>query len=128
MVVGVGNIYASEVLFLSRIHPATPARDVGARKVTALYEAIRAVLAMAVEKAAPPCATFPLPTAWKGIFSCRPRSMAAMACLARIAAQPYGSCARGSAVPITAPAVRKPRKFSEFDSKYLSLSMRYTLF
>lgn len=50
VVVGVGNIYASEVLFLSRIHPATPARDVGARKVTALYEAIRAVLAMAVEK------------------------------------------------------------------------------
>lgn len=50
VVVGVGNIYASEVLFLSRIHPATPARDVGARKVRALYEAIRAVLAMAVEK------------------------------------------------------------------------------
>ena len=50
MVVGVGNIYASEVLFLSRIHPATPARDVGRRKVKVLYEAIRSVLALAVEK------------------------------------------------------------------------------
>ena len=50
VVVGVGNIYASEVLFISRIHPATPARDIGARKVRALYEAIRAVLALAVEQ------------------------------------------------------------------------------
>ena len=50
VVVGVGNIYASEVLFLSRIHPATPARDVGPRKAKTLYEAIRSVLALAVEK------------------------------------------------------------------------------
>lgn len=50
VVVGVGNIYASEVLFHSRIHPATPARDVGSRKVKTLYEAIRSVLALAVEK------------------------------------------------------------------------------
>ena len=50
VVVGVGNIYASEVLFHSRIHPATPARDVGPRKVKTLYEAIRSVLALAVEK------------------------------------------------------------------------------
>lgn len=50
VVVGVGNIYASEVLFLSRIHPATPARDVGPRKVKILFEAVRSVLALAVEK------------------------------------------------------------------------------
>ena len=50
VVVGVGNIYASEVLFISRIHPATPARDIGPRKVKALYEAIRVVLALAVEQ------------------------------------------------------------------------------
>ncbi|MDR2299124.1 MAG: bifunctional DNA-formamidopyrimidine glycosylase/DNA-(apurinic or apyrimidinic site) lyase [Comamonas sp.] len=50
VVVGVGNIYASEVLFLSRIHPATPARDIGPRKVKVLYESIREVLALAVEQ------------------------------------------------------------------------------
>ena len=50
VVVGVGNIYASEVLFLSRIHPVTPARDIGPRKVRALYEATRTVLALAVEQ------------------------------------------------------------------------------
>lgn len=50
VVVGVGNIYASEVLFLSRIHPATAARDVGPRKAKVLYEAIRNVLALAVQQ------------------------------------------------------------------------------
>ena len=50
VVVGVGNIYASEVLFISRIHPATPARDIGPRKVRVLYESIRTVLALAVEQ------------------------------------------------------------------------------
>ena len=50
VVVGVGNIYASEVLFLSRIHPETPARDVGPRKVQILHEVIQQVLALAVQE------------------------------------------------------------------------------
>lgn len=50
VVVGVGNIYASEVLFMARIAPVVPAREVGPRKVRALYEAIRVVLAQAVEQ------------------------------------------------------------------------------
>ena len=50
VVVGVGNIYASEVLFLSRIHPETPARDVGPRKVKVLHEVIQQVLALAVQE------------------------------------------------------------------------------
>ena len=50
VVVGVGNIYASEVLFLSRIHPETPARDVGPRKVNVLHEVIQQVLALAVQE------------------------------------------------------------------------------
>ena len=50
VVVGVGNIYASEVLFLSRIHPETPARDVGPRKVKVLHEVIQKVLALAVQE------------------------------------------------------------------------------
>ena len=50
VVVGVGNIYASEVLFLSRIHPETPARDVGPRKVKVLHEVIQQELALAVQE------------------------------------------------------------------------------
>nr|MBP7931785.1 formamidopyrimidine-DNA glycosylase [Comamonas sp.] len=49
LVVGVGNIYASEVLFLSRIHPATPACDISAVKARRLFTAIGQVMAQAVE-------------------------------------------------------------------------------
>ena len=40
VVVGVGNIYASEVLFASRIHPATPACAIGPVKARRLFAAI----------------------------------------------------------------------------------------
>lgn len=49
LVVGVGNIYASEVLFLSRIHPATPACDISTVKARRLFAAIGQVMAQAVE-------------------------------------------------------------------------------
>lgn len=48
LVVGVGNIYASEVLFMSRIHPATAARDISLIKAHRLFDAIREILALAV--------------------------------------------------------------------------------
>lgn len=48
VVVGVGNIYASEALFLARIDPAKPARA-AAGKAEALHGAIRQVLAAAIE-------------------------------------------------------------------------------
>ncbi|MDH4428464.1 MAG: bifunctional DNA-formamidopyrimidine glycosylase/DNA-(apurinic or apyrimidinic site) lyase [Acidovorax sp.] len=49
VVVGVGNIYASEVLFLAGIRPTTPAARIGAERVRRLYEAIISVLNRAVE-------------------------------------------------------------------------------
>lgn len=50
VVVGVGNIYACEVLFMARISPLAPARSIGPRRARKLYEAIRSVLAVAVEQ------------------------------------------------------------------------------
>lgn len=50
LVVGVGNIYASEVLFMARIDPTQPACEVGPRKARVLFESIRSVLALAVEQ------------------------------------------------------------------------------
>jgi len=44
VVVGVGNIYASEALFRAGIRPATPAQRVSKPRLTKLAEAIRAVL------------------------------------------------------------------------------------
>jgi formamidopyrimidine-DNA glycosylase len=50
VVVGVGNIYASEALFLAGIRPTTRAQRLSRPRVARLREAIRSVLARAVEK------------------------------------------------------------------------------
>ncbi|HEY0459938.1 MAG TPA: bifunctional DNA-formamidopyrimidine glycosylase/DNA-(apurinic or apyrimidinic site) lyase [Pyrinomonadaceae bacterium] len=47
-VLGLGNIYASEAMFLARANPQTPANRVSARKANVLFEKIREVLAEAI--------------------------------------------------------------------------------
>lgn len=49
VVVGVGNIYASEALYLAGIHPGRPAGRIGPRRYRALADAIRERLAAAIE-------------------------------------------------------------------------------
>lgn len=49
VVVGVGNIYASEALFMAGIRPTTAARRIGRERARRLYLAIREVLSKAVE-------------------------------------------------------------------------------
>jgi formamidopyrimidine-DNA glycosylase len=48
-VLGLGNIYAAEALFRARVNPFKPADELAARRVSALYEAIREVLQFAVD-------------------------------------------------------------------------------
>ena len=50
VVVGVGNIYASEALFMSGIHPSRSAGRISAARYDALCEAIRDVLARAIRR------------------------------------------------------------------------------
>jgi formamidopyrimidine-DNA glycosylase len=50
LVVGVGNIYASEALFLAGIRPTTRANSLSRPRIARLQQAIREVLARAVEK------------------------------------------------------------------------------
>jgi formamidopyrimidine-DNA glycosylase len=50
IVVGVGNIYASEALFKARINPKTPAHRIGLARYEKLAEAIRETLAAAIEQ------------------------------------------------------------------------------
>ena len=50
VVVGVGNIYASEALFEAGIRPDTPACRLSRQRADRLYAAIRAVLARAIER------------------------------------------------------------------------------
>ena len=47
-VAGVGNIYASEALFLARVHPARRARTLRRDEAAALHRAIREVLAASI--------------------------------------------------------------------------------
>ncbi|NMM79994.1 DNA-formamidopyrimidine glycosylase [Acidovorax sp. SRB_14] len=49
LVVGVGNIYASEVLFMAGIRPTTSAMHIGPKRAQRLYDAIRQVLHAAVD-------------------------------------------------------------------------------
>ncbi|WJW75753.1 bifunctional DNA-formamidopyrimidine glycosylase/DNA-(apurinic or apyrimidinic site) lyase [Thiohalobacter sp. IOR34] len=48
VVVGVGNIYANEALFLAGIHPARPAGRIGQQRYRRLADAIREVLTAAI--------------------------------------------------------------------------------
>jgi len=50
VVVGVGNIYASEALFLARIHPSRKAGSLSKARCAALAEAIREVLTAAIQQ------------------------------------------------------------------------------
>ena len=50
LVVGVGNIYASEALFIAGIRPTTPAQRIGKTRALKLYTAIQQVLQLAVEQ------------------------------------------------------------------------------
>ena len=50
VVVGVGNIYATESLFLSRIHPLTPAHLISHEQLSLLVAHIRQVLQTSIQK------------------------------------------------------------------------------
>ncbi|MGF1724506.1 bifunctional DNA-formamidopyrimidine glycosylase/DNA-(apurinic or apyrimidinic site) lyase [Photobacterium nomapromontoriensis] len=50
VVVGVGNIYANESLFMAGIHPKREAGKVSAKQLAQLVEEIKAVLAFAIEQ------------------------------------------------------------------------------
>lgn len=50
VVVGVGNIYAAESLFLANIHPATPANQLDEDQLSTLTHHIKAILARAIKQ------------------------------------------------------------------------------
>ncbi len=49
LVAGIGNLYASEILHLSRIHPATPADQISAKRIERMAQAVQTVLRLAIE-------------------------------------------------------------------------------
>jgi len=49
LIAGIGNIYADEILFRARIHPATQASALNEKTVTKLFRATRHILKKAIE-------------------------------------------------------------------------------
>ncbi|MDP8206095.1 MAG: bifunctional DNA-formamidopyrimidine glycosylase/DNA-(apurinic or apyrimidinic site) lyase [Candidatus Electryonea clarkiae] len=50
LIAGIGNIYASEALFISRIHPARAGEDLLTREICSLHKTIRKVLHNAIDQ------------------------------------------------------------------------------
>ena len=48
VIAGIGNIYADEMLFDSRIHPATPASSLGKKTAERLYGCMKKILTLAI--------------------------------------------------------------------------------
>lgn len=48
IVAGIGNIYADEILFACKLHPAMPAENLGENDYACLYEASRKILEQAI--------------------------------------------------------------------------------
>jgi len=48
LVAGIGNLYASEILYLSGIHPATPADRIAPARIRKLADAVHSVLQLAI--------------------------------------------------------------------------------
>lgn len=68
LVVGVGNIYASEALFLAGIRPTTPAARIGPRRAQRLHAVIRDLLVRAVAKGGSTLRDFTGPGGESGYF------------------------------------------------------------
>ncbi|MCC6867620.1 MAG: bifunctional DNA-formamidopyrimidine glycosylase/DNA-(apurinic or apyrimidinic site) lyase [Burkholderiales bacterium] len=68
VVVGVGNIYASEALFRAGIRPTTPARRLSRPRLARLVDAVRAVLSEAIAKGGSTLRDYVDPTGEPGYF------------------------------------------------------------
>jgi formamidopyrimidine-DNA glycosylase len=48
LIAGIGNIYADEILFRARMHPATEISRLGSKPITKLFRATRYILEKAI--------------------------------------------------------------------------------
>lgn len=69
IVVGVGNIYANESLFLAGIHPKTPAKKISLPRYEKLVTAIKQVLRMAIKQGGTTLKDFASPEGKPGYFA-----------------------------------------------------------
>lgn len=108
VVVGVGNIYASEALFLAGIRPTTRACKLSRPRVARLHKAIREVLAKAVAKGGSTLRDFSSATGQTGYFQLEAKvyGRAAQACV--VCESPIRQIRQGQRATFFCPTCQKP--------------------
>jgi len=104
----VGNIYASEALFLAGIRPTTRACKISRPRVARLHKAIREVLAQAVAKGGSTLRDFSSATGQTGYFQLEAKvyGRAAQACV--VCESPIRQIRQGQRATFFCPTCQKP--------------------
>ncbi|MDD4990343.1 MAG: DNA-formamidopyrimidine glycosylase [Candidatus Pacebacteria bacterium] len=69
VIAGVGNIYSDEILFEAKVHPAKLVIGLKENQISAIYKAMKRILALAVKNKGTSISDYRVPTGEKGHFS-----------------------------------------------------------
>ena len=108
LVVGVGNIYASEALFLAGIRPTVRAAKLSRPRATRLYTAIRDVLARAVAKGGSTLRDFSSASGETGYFQLEAMVYARAGQPCRVCSTPIKMLRQGQRATFFCPQCQKP--------------------
>ena len=108
VVVGVGNIYASEALFMAGIRPSTRAARISRPRIERLRQAIRSVLARAVHIGGSTLKDFSNAQGESGYFQLEAAVYGRQALPCRVCASPIRSIRQGQRSTFFCPVCQKP--------------------
>lgn len=108
LVVGVGNIYASEALFMAGIRPTTRAERISRARATRLHAAIRTVLARAVQIGGSTLKDFSNAQGESGYFQLEAGVYGRQGLPCRICASPIRAIRQGQRSTFFCPTCQKP--------------------
>jgi formamidopyrimidine-DNA glycosylase len=108
VVVGVGNIYASEALFQAGIRPTTRAERISLPRAARLHAAIREVLQRAVDKGGSTLKDFSNAEGQSGYFQLEAMVYGRAGLPCRVCAQPVTSIRQGQRATYFCAVCQKP--------------------
>jgi formamidopyrimidine-DNA glycosylase len=107
VVVGVGNIYASEALFLAGIHPVSPAHRLSKPRVAKLHAAVKDVLSRAVDKGGSTLRDFSNANGQSGYFQLEAMVYGREGAACRVCATPIRAIRQGQRSTYFCPICQK---------------------
>ena len=108
LVVGVGNIYASESLFLAGIRPTVRANRLSLARVQRLHQAIRVVLGQAIEQGGSSLRDFSNAQGQTGYFQLQAQVYDRQGLPCRVCEQPIKRLVQGQRATYFCPQCQKP--------------------